>query len=43
LNFGAQWDTTQYSDGPHVVLWRVTDNINRTGDTPAFNLTVRNH
>jgi len=43
LFFAAPWDTTQYSDGPHVLLWRVTDNINRTSDTPALNVTVRNH
>jgi hypothetical protein len=43
VTYVAQWDTTQYSDGPHVLLARVTDNINRTGDTPAITMTVRNH
>ena len=39
----ASWDTTTSSDGPHVLLARVTDKINRTADTPAFNVIVRNH
>ena len=41
--YNAPWDTSSYSDGPHTVMARVTDNANLTAETSTRVITIENN
>ncbi len=40
--FFFSWDTSHYSDGPHTLIARVTDNLDRAANTETITAIVKN-